>query len=388
MKDFLKKLTLLLLAIPSAMLVTPLTSSALKIQEAYSGYNEALVTMILTIPNLSVILGSILAPIMIKKISIKSSILGGMIIFIVSSVLPFWCENLMLVLFFRAVCGVGAGIIIPLQVTYLVAYPEKQRAVLLGLSTTVACLVAAVVVSVSGWIAAFNWRYVFLLYLVNVIALVLAIFLLPRDVVQEEETAQAQASQEKLSNYSKALFVYFFLLIGSYLFVSILSAEMAPYVANVGLGGPEESGLLMSISLIGSLLAGMILGKYVQVLKKFSLPFVFVGAALTFFFLSVVQSLIPAGIAAFFVGVVCTLSVCVINYELSLILPLGLYTPVASALNIVNFGLQFLAPMLFIFLLNMFFQGSFRSILLLYALTQAVLAPVSYLLLRRLCIVK
>ena len=165
MKEFMKKVALLLICMPSSMMVALLTSSLIYIYQDYANYSESVVTMILTIPNLTVMIGLLLAPVLVKKIPIKHLILAGLGIFIVASVVPAWCENFYLLLFFRALSGVGCGMILPLQGTFLATYPEKERATLMGLSATVGCIVAATVVAVSGVIAAINWRYVFFLYL-------------------------------------------------------------------------------------------------------------------------------------------------------------------------------------------------------------------------------
>ncbi|MBQ5369280.1 MAG: MFS transporter, partial [Peptococcaceae bacterium] len=267
MKEFMKKVALLLICMPSSMMVALLTSSLIYIYQDYANYSESVVTMILTIPNLTVMIGLLLAPVLVKKIPIKHLILAGLGIFIVASVVPAWCENFYLLLFFRALSGVGCGLILPLQGTFLATYPEKERATLMGLSATVGCIVAAAVVAISGMIAAINWRYVFFLYLINVIALVLAALFIPKHLDMQEpdqaehHTVQA-ANAPKLGDYGNVLFLYYFLLVGSYLFISVLSAELAPYLENVKMGGSTESGLLMSVSMMGSVVAGLILEKY------------------------------------------------------------------------------------------------------------------------------
>ena len=100
MKEFMKKVALLLICMPSSMMVALLTSSLIYIYQEYAAFSESIVTMVLTIPNLTVMIGLVLAPVLLKKFPIKYLILAGMGIFIVASVLPAWCENFYLVLFF------------------------------------------------------------------------------------------------------------------------------------------------------------------------------------------------------------------------------------------------------------------------------------------------
>lgn len=384
MNELLKKFALLLLCVPSSMMVGLLTSSLIYMYQEYVAYSESVVTMILTIPNLTIMIGLVLAPILVKKIPIKYVILAGMGLFVVTSVLPAWCENFYLLLLLRALCGVGVGLILPLQMTFIAAYPEKERALLMGLSTTVGCIIAAVVVAVSGIIAAINWRYVFYLYLFNVLGLVLAILFIPKNVEQTEEaipeaTAQNAGEPPKLSRYGNVLFLYYFLLVGSYLFISVLTAEMAPYLENVGMGGSAESGLLMSIYMVGTAIAGLILGKYLAVTGRFAMPGIFVLSAVGLALLWLAPSIIVAGLAVLLIGICAALVVCVVNYELSCVLPLELFTTASAGTNFFVFVMQFIAPMICIALLGAV-GGSFRTVFMLYALIQLVFMALAMVL--------
>ena len=75
MREFMKKVALLLLCMPSSMMVALLTSSLIYIYQAYPTYSESVVTMVLTIPNLTVMIGLILAPVLVKKFPIKHLII-------------------------------------------------------------------------------------------------------------------------------------------------------------------------------------------------------------------------------------------------------------------------------------------------------------------------
>lgn len=384
MHEWMKKVSLLLLCMPSSMMVALLTSSLIYIYQEYPTFSESVVTMVLTIPNLTVMIGLVLAPILVKKIPIKHLILVGLGIFIVASVVPAWCENFYLLLFFRALSGIGCGMILPLQATFLATYPEKERATLMGLSATVGCIVAAIIVSVSGVIAAINWRYVFFLYLINVVALLLAIFFIPKNIELPADTPTPQAEstiqtehKTGMASYSKVLLLYYFLLVGSYLFISVLSAELAPYLENVNMGGSAESGLLMSVSMLGSVVAGLILEKYTSILKGMAMPVIFAGSAIGFALLWLAPSILVVGVAVFLVGVFASLVACVVNYELSRELPLDLFTTASAGTNFFVFVLQFLSPMVFLAVVGVVPMGAFRTVFCIYMVIQLVMMLVS-----------
>lgn len=379
MHEFMKKVSLLLLCMPSAMMVALLTSSLIYLYQEYAAFSESIVTMVLTIPNLTVMIGLVLASVLVKKFPIKTLILTGMAIFIVASVVPAWCTNFYLLLFFRALSGVGCGMVLPLQATFLATYPEKERATLMGLSATVGCIIAAAIVAISGIIAAINWRYVFFLYLINVLALILAAIFIPKNIeIPGQKTRATEAQSDttnvpKLSDYGNVLLLYYFLLIGSYLFISVLSAELAPYLENIQMGGSAESGLLMSVSMLGSVVAGLILEKYTSILKDLAMPVIFAGSAIGFALLWIAPNIIVVGVAVFIVGVFASLVGCVVNYELSRELPLELFTTASAGNNFFIFVLQFLAPMVCLALLDIVSGNSFRTVFMVYTFVQLIM---------------
>ena len=388
MTVLMKKITLLLLGMPAAIMVTILSASMTQIYAAYPQYNESIVTMILTIPNLSVMVGLILAPILLKKVPIKTLIVAGLSISLVGSVLPAWCDNFLLILFLRAMCGVGCGLVLPLQFTFFASYPEQERAVLIGLSTTVSCMIAALVASISGVVAETGWKNVFYLYFIIVVAVIFAVLFLPKHIEKQDANESAEdennnvAKKNRISDYGSVLFVYYFLLTGCYLFMSVLTAEIAPYLENTGLGGATESGLMMSVNLIGSLLSGIILSRYLKIFKGLAMPVIFLAHATGCLLLWLAPSLPTVGIAALIIGLFLALISCVVNYELSVLLPLELFTTASAGTNFFVFVLQFISPMLFIGLVDIVPNGSFRSVFLIYAIAQFIFLIVAYLLLK------
>ena len=154
--------------------------------------------------------------------------------------------------------------------------------------------------------------------------------------------------------------------------MSVLTAEIAPYLDNTGLGGAAESGLMMSVNLVGSLLSGIILSRYLNIFKSVAIPVIFLAQATGALLLWFAPSLPVVGAAALIVGLFLALLSCVVNYELSVILPLELFTTASAGTNFFIFALQFVAPMLFLGIADMVPNGSFRSVFLIYAILQIV----------------
>ncbi len=380
MASLMKKITLLLIGVPSAMMVSLLTSSMAQIYASYPQYDEMIVTMILTIPNLTAMIGLMIIPGLLKKYPIKHLVLTGLCLFIGSNLLAFWCDRFYVLLFLRALSGVGCGMILPLQVTYLAEYPEHERASLMGLGATVSCLFAAVTVALSGMLADENWHSVFLLYLVNAAGLIMAVLFLPKHLNATQNSVQKinqVQAEESLKDYKHILFFYYFLMIGCYLFCCILGSQIASYLDYYQLGGSAESGFVMSIFQIGSMLSGFALGYYTRMLKGFTMSGLFVIGAAAFFLLGMNPSIVFVCTAAFLLGCITALASCVVSYELSKALPISLVASASAGMSFFLFVLQFLSPMLFLALLDAIPASTYQTIFLLYAGIQLVFLVLS-----------
>ena len=381
LKSFMRKVALLSMC-PVGMVVALLTPTMVYIYQAFATLSEATVTMVLTIPNLTVIIGLISAPILAKKYSMKYLIIIGMSLFTGANVLCAFCESFYLMLFLRALCGIGCGVVLPLQNTFIASYPEDERAVLLGLNTVATAVIIAPLAILSGIIATINWRYVFLLYSVNIIVVILAAIFLPKHIDRPAQNARedaketkqpvAKADKPKLKDYSKIICFYLFMLSICYLLISALSAQLAPYLEYTNLGGATESGLLVSVSLVGSLVAGVTFGKMVIVYRRMVMPVAQLCIAVGFVLLCVASNLFYVGVAQAVTAWASCVITMMVNFELSRALPLELFPTVSAGVNFCIFVFQFLAPMLCLLLLDVF-GGSFRTVFMNYTIVQIVM---------------
>ena len=369
---------------PISMVTSLLTSSMVYIYQAYPTLSESTVTLVLTIPNLTVIAGLILAPILVKKFSIMYLILIGMTLFTVGNAKCAWIDNFYLMLFFRAVGGIGSGLVVPLQNTFIASYPEEERATMLGLNNVTGALIVAPLAVISGIVATINWRYVFHLYWVNLLAILLVAIFLPKHIEKPLHTAKnteaVSEEKPKLSEYRNVLFFYYFMMTGCYLCVTALASQLAPYLENLQLGGAVESGMMVGVGMIGSLAAGLTFGKFIAVVQRKALPIAFVICIVCMALLWLAPNLAVVALAQILTALCSTLIVMTVAFELSRTLPLSLYPTASAGINFFVFVLQFFAPILFLALVEIVPMGSFRTVFMIYTLVQVAMLALSILL--------
>ena len=383
MKRFMQKAALLSMC-PIAMVTALLTSSMVYIYQAYPTLSESTVTLVLTIPNLTVIAGLVLAPILVKKFSIKYLILIGMTLFTVGNAMCAWVDSFYLMLCFRAVSGVGSGLVVPLQNTFIASYPEEERATLLGLNNVTGALIVAPLAVISGIVATINWRYVFHLYWVNLVVILLVAIFLPKHIEQPANTAkntgEVSENKPKLSEYSNVLFFYYFMLTGCYLCVTALASQLAPYLENLNLGGAVESGMMVGVGMIGSLVSGLTFGKFIAAVQRKALPIAFAICVVCMAMLWLAPNLAIVALAQVLTALCSSIVVMTVTFELSRTLPLSLYPTASAGINFFVFVLQFFAPIVFLALVGVVPMGSFRTVFMIYTLVQVAMLALSILL--------
>ena len=305
-------------------------------------------------------------------------------LFTVGNAICAWIDNFYLMLFFRAVGGIGSGLVVPLQNTFIASYPEEERATLLGLNNVTGALIVAPLAVISGIVATINWRYVFHLYWVNLLAILLVAIFLPKHIEKPVHTAKntetVSEEKPKLSEYSHVLFFYYFMMTGCYLCVTALASQLAPYLENLNLGGAVESGMIVGVGMIGSLAAGLTFGKFIAVVQRKALPIAFAICIVCMALLWLAPNLAVVALAQILTALCSTLIVMTVAFELSRTLPLSLYPTASAGINFFVFVLQFFAPILFLALVEIVPMGSFRTVFMIYTLVQVAMLALSILL--------
>jgi MFS transporter, DHA2 family, multidrug resistance protein len=115
----------------------------------------------------------------------KLLVLGSVLVFSWASLLCVQAPNIALLVAFRALEGVGGGMLIALQLLILARAPGPgRRTQALTISMLPTLLAPACGPILGGWlIASFGWKSVFLINIpIGVLALIIAGFVLPEDV--------------------------------------------------------------------------------------------------------------------------------------------------------------------------------------------------------------
>jgi MFS family permease len=183
-------------AILSVSLLTIMASAAVSpalpaISAAFPGVDPTLIRLILSLPSLIVVPFSLLSGWLAVRFSKKTVILVALTIYVIAGAGGGLARSFTTLLVFRGLLGIGIGLLMPMSMTLIMDFFEgARRTKMMGFQNSVNQLGGLLFLSFSGWLACFNWRYAFGVYLLGLLSFVLIIFWLPTPPRQETKARE------------------------------------------------------------------------------------------------------------------------------------------------------------------------------------------------------
>ncbi|MBN2302822.1 MAG: MFS transporter [Lentisphaerae bacterium] len=170
-------LSLSLLTIMAAAAVSPALA---KIKAAFPDVGKTVIKLTLTLPALLIIPFSLISGWLAAKWTPRKTLITGLIIFCIGGMGGGLAANITQLLAFRAVLGIGVGLIMPLS-TSLIAdlFEGDERTKMMGLSGSVSHFGGVIFLILSGWLACISWRAAFAVYALGFLSLALTLTRLP-----------------------------------------------------------------------------------------------------------------------------------------------------------------------------------------------------------------
>ena len=245
---------------------------------AYPDASLNTIMLVSTIPMLFAIPTNFLAGSVVKKIGVKSTLIVGLIIFIVSSVVPFTMRTSFTpILVTRAINGLGYGLISPITPMLVNAYIEpSRRSAILGYGQSVTQGFGIFLSAVVGIVAAGSVYNIWLLNLVMCIPLVLGL-MLPTPPKFEEEAAAApegdSAAAAPAANEKVPTAAWIIIFLGFLWFVFSYPAflYLSPLILGSGMGDAAMAGFVQTMFNVGGVISGLIFARVYMKARKFTI---------------------------------------------------------------------------------------------------------------------
>lgn len=258
--------------------------------EAWPQLSASSVRMVVSLPPL------ISLPVMLfigvvvgRKISYRMCAILGTLLIAVGGVAPFFLSsNWALILFFRALLGVGAGFLGMRNALIVRAVPKEKQAAFIGYGSTVMNVGAFIANPIVGILAKYSWKHPFLFDAIAFIPVVIMLLFLREPDAEEEasdegaaeEVKQAEPVSTEKAGFTWRLVYYAVMQLLTTAVLYPMLSGLATYVSVKGIADSVLAGTMLSAYSIAGVIANMFIGQIMGATKKFTIGLMCILAAL------------------------------------------------------------------------------------------------------------
>ncbi|WP_338207632.1 MFS transporter [Lactiplantibacillus paraxiangfangensis] len=318
-KAYISKTRIGVLAVSTmGMAALAITPSYAAIAKNFALSNTS-VQMLTSLPNLFMMLaGLIIGKLTASKINLKTLTISAIILVVIGGFLPLaFHTSFAFLLLCSCLVGLGQGACTNLsQVLISQMLPEKERQSTMGLTTTFTNIGGIIFIMGGGQLAATNtWVNNYWIYIFSLLVLIVTLALVPfhpEAVNQDDDNSGEKIQLNKYVFYS-AFWGFCVMLLNN-----VLNNNISLFVVEEKLGATSQAALTSTISLIGGMLCGLIVGVIGKKFKYTSISMSFIIYGLSYLLIGFGHSLLLAFIGSFFVGAAMSIAMGQFPYLISI----------------------------------------------------------------------
>lgn len=293
---------LLKMAILSVSLLTVMAGAAIApalgdIALAFPDVSETTIKFILTLPSVMIIPFIFVSSHLTRRFPKKHILFVGMLFYFVGGLGGGLVSSIELLLFCRAILGIGVGLIMPIS-TSLVAdfFDGDERTATMGQVSAANNLGGVVLFLMSGVLAALSWRMAFSVYSLVIVAALIVFFYLPNTQPEQRSSGMTSAPlPKKLYAYGAAMF---FIVLAFY----SVPANMALFIQQEGIGNSKNAGIVISVATAAGFFAGLLLGQVKRLFQTYFVAIQLLLMAIGFFIIAISNHFVVMGLGVGFMG--------------------------------------------------------------------------------------
>ncbi|WKY45007.1 MFS transporter [Eubacteriaceae bacterium ES2] len=240
-----------------------------EIAKAFPDATPETIKLLSTIPSLMLVFFSLIAGRLTQYLSIKKIILIATGLIFIGGIPSAFFGNLQFMIAMRVIFGAGYGLIFPMASAVITdLFTGTQANKLMGFKSAVGAAAGMVFQMLGGILAAYNWRYSFLGFLLVLPIAFIIWFKLPDTGVKKTVSDDVSSVKEKkLTPKTYVLTIACALLnVVQFSFMTNLAMVMT----TDGIGNATQSATVLSIFTASAFVIGLLYGSLSKVLKKYS----------------------------------------------------------------------------------------------------------------------
>ena len=272
----------------------------------------------------------------------------GMLTFILAGIAPyFFHENIYIILFFRALVGIGNGIGIIVAMDFVVDFFDgKTRDTMQGALSASANISGIIYQVVSGFAIQNDWRNSFLVYTLGFLWFIIANIFVPEpnrvgkiEKLEGSKTARAKLNPKVIIFSALTIVLFIVWMTGT--------TNMAIVLTEEHMGTTGQIGLTTSLMSVGGFISAFLFGRIQQRLHHYSILLAYVLSTFGFFAMYLAHNLIFFAIGAALVGATLGIG---IPSKITKVTEMVPYSAAPKAISTITFSVgvgQFLQPLIY-----------------------------------------
>ncbi|NLI93122.1 MAG: MFS transporter [Peptococcaceae bacterium] len=258
-----------------------------------------------TVPSLTMVLGSFIAGILASKYNNKLICLIGLGLFFIGGIAPIFCSNLIIILIWRGVLGVGVGLARLFAMSWIpVFFSGRSRDIMMGFTNAAGGLMSSLASLIGGYLGTISWQAAFWGYSAVIVVALLVLLLVPEPLkIQREKEAEAKAKGEDITKAQPpkekktmagvpaVTWHYGALLFLEYCCVIVMYSIISSHLAASGLGKSMEAGVAISVTGFVMAVVAVCFVGVTAVLKRWGIPVAMALGAIGYFIMFSAHSL-------------------------------------------------------------------------------------------------
>lgn len=290
------------LSVALLMYTTSMTTPALgEIAKAFPDAAPETIKLLSTIPSLMMVFFALVSGKLTQYISIKKIITIAMILMFVGGIPSAFVGDLQFMIAMRFVFGAGYGLVFPMASAVIAdLFTGQQQNKLMGFRSAVGAAAGVVFQMMGGILAAYNWRFSFLGFLLVIPIALLIWFKLPDTGVKKSEKVDQSGTTEKKVTPITYILALVCLLINIVQFSFMTNIAMV--IQADGLGNAAQAATVLTVFTGAAFVLGLMFGNVTKLLKQFTASFAVMTVGLAFVVLIFANSMTMLIIGAVIFG--------------------------------------------------------------------------------------
>lgn len=290
------KLSILSISMITVMAGAAVSPALGNIRNAFPNASTNLIKMILTLPAIFIIIFSLLSGKLISILSKKQILIIGILIYIIGGVGPVFVSSLTLILIFRAILGIGCGLIMPISQSLITDFfPGDERTKMIGYSSAASNFMGIISSVVVGGLSSISWKYGFYIYLIALIVLILNVVTLPKQ--------QSKMGNKTKSNLNKKVYYLSAAMCLITIAFYAVPTNIALFMTKEQIGNTSSAGLAIAVFTFAGFISGMVLSNMTKKLKGFTtsvgIGVMSLGYAVLSYSYNILSTLVSVGLVGF-----------------------------------------------------------------------------------------